>query len=85
MKSGMPAMVTVFASSDWADVTMAKLLLEAETIPFVTEGEGVQDLFGLGRTLGAFNPLTGPVQIRVEAPDADAALEALLDLRQGST
>jgi hypothetical protein len=76
--------VTVFASSNPTAVIMAKLLLNAEQIRFVAEGEGVQDLFGFGRALGSFNPITGPVQLRVTAENAPRALEALRDLREAS-
>ena len=74
--------VTVFASSNPTSVIMAKLLLEAEGIRFVVEGEGVQDFFGLGRLGGGFNPFTGPVQLRVASENVPAALEALQELRE---
>ena len=73
-------LVTVFASGDVSEVMMAKLLLDAEEIRYVVEGEGVQDLFGLGRTFGGFNPVTGPVQLRVSSQNAKRALEALVEL-----
>ncbi len=73
-------MVTVFEGGDWAELAVAKMLLDAEKIPFVTQGEGVQDLFGLGRVIGGFNQITGPVQLRVREEDADRAREVLLEL-----
>ena len=76
-----PDVVTVFASSNNADVITAKLLLEAERIPFEVDGELVQDMFALGRTFGPFNALVGPVQIRVAAEHAERALESLSELR----
>lgn len=79
---GPSGVVTVFASSNPASVIMAKLLLEAEDIRFVVEGEGVQDFFGLGRLGGGFNPFTGPVQLRVASENADAAVDALRELRE---
>jgi len=75
------SVVTVFTSRNAGDLIMAKLLLEAEGIRFVTEGEGVQDLFGLGRSFGGYNPITGPVQLRVTPEDAPLALEVLGELR----
>jgi hypothetical protein len=75
--------VTVFVSGDPATVIMAKLALEGEGIRFIAEGEGVQDLIGLGRALGGFNPITGGVQLRVASENAERALEALRDLREG--
>ena len=76
------SVVTVFASSNVGDLVMAKMLLEAEGIRFVTEGEGVQDLFGFGRTVGGYNPVTGPAQLRVTPEDAPKALEILRELRE---
>ena len=73
----MTGTVTVFASSDPAEVLTAKMILDAEEIRYVVEGEGVQDLFGFGRALGPFNPITGPVQLRVAKENAERALEAL--------
>jgi hypothetical protein len=61
-------------------------MLEANEIPFVVEGEGVQDLFGIGRLTGGNNFITGPVQIRVRAEDAERArevLEEMLDAEEG--
>lgn len=75
------ASVVVFASSDWAEVTMAKLLLDGEGIRYVAQGEGVQDLFAFGR-VGGFNGFTGPVQLRVTSAAASLALEVLRELRQ---
>jgi hypothetical protein len=73
--------VTVLASSNPASVIMAKLLLEAEGIRFVTEGEGVQDFFGIGRLDGGYNPFTGPVQLRVASENVFLALDALRAFR----
>jgi hypothetical protein len=70
-------LVTVFASGDPTRVAVAKLVLRAEGIPFIIKGEGVQDLFGLGRLFGDLNLVTGPVQIQVRQEDAALALEAL--------
>jgi len=70
-------LVTVFASGDPAELAVAKLVLEAERIPFITLGEGVQDLFGWGRLLGPLNLVTGPVRLQVREQDAARALEAL--------
>lgn len=70
-------LVTVFASGDPTELAVAKIVLGAERIPFVTKGEGVQDLFGFGRLFGNLNLVTGPVQIQVREQDAARALEAL--------
>lgn len=61
-------------------LALAKGALEADEIPFVTQGEGVQDLIGLGRFPGGYNVATGPVRILVDAADAERARDALADL-----
>jgi hypothetical protein len=71
-------LVTVLAIADPGLVAIAKSLLQAAEIPFVVEGEAIQELFGLGRL--SFNPLTGPVLLRVAPRDADDARAALADL-----
>lgn len=75
-------MITVFEGGNWAELAVAKMLLEAEEIAFVTQGEGVQDLFGIGRAVGSFNQITGPVQLRVREEDVDRAREALRELEE---
>ncbi|HEY3935154.1 MAG TPA: DUF2007 domain-containing protein [Gemmatimonadales bacterium] len=76
--------ITVFTSSDPAEVIVAKLLLDAAGIPYVAAGEGVQDLIGYGRAFGGFNPITGPVQIRVAEENVEAAVDTLRDVRDGA-
>jgi hypothetical protein len=73
-------LVTVFASGDSAKIIVAKMLLEASEIPFVVVGDGLQDLFGIGRLTGGTNFITGPVQIRVIDADAEDALDVLADM-----
>jgi hypothetical protein len=73
-------LVTVFASGDSAKILVAKMLLEASEIPFVVVGDGLQDLFGIGRLTGGTNFITGPVQIRVIDADAEDALDVLADM-----
>lgn len=69
--------MTVFQAGNAIALALAKAALESEGIPFVTQGEGVQDLIGLGRLPGGFNVATGPVRIHVRAGDADRALAVL--------
>lgn len=79
--SDLPAprlqLVTVFASGDPTRVAVAKLVLQSEGIPFISMGEGVQDLFGVGRLFGGLNLVTGPVRIQVREQDAALALQLL--------
>ncbi|MFN2370593.1 MAG: DUF2007 domain-containing protein [Candidatus Krumholzibacteriia bacterium] len=72
-------LVTVLATSDLGLIDIAEGLLEGAGILFLAKGEGVQDLFGLGR-LTAVNPITGPVEIQVNAADAESARQLLEDL-----
>jgi hypothetical protein len=71
--------VTVLETSDPALLAVAKSLLEEAGIPFYAKGEGLQDLFALGRLTGV-NPVSGPVEIQVSAEDAAEARALLIDL-----
>jgi hypothetical protein len=75
-----PELVTVFQTGNPIALALAKGALESAGIPFVSEGEGLQDLIGLGRFPGGFNVATGPVKIHVDMRDADAARELLADI-----
>ena len=75
-----PELVTVFQTGNPIALALAKGALESAGIPFVSEGEGLQDLIGLGRFPGGFNVATGPVKIHVDTRDAEAAREALADV-----
>jgi len=70
---------TVLATNDAGMIDIAESLLEGAGIPYLAKGEGVQDLFGLGR-LTAVNPITGPVEIQVNAADAASARRLLAEL-----
>lgn len=68
--------VAVLRSTELAEVLVAKSVLQAHGIPFEVRNELLQDLLA-PRFIGGFNPLTGPMEIRVPsafAPDARAAL-----------
>lgn len=73
----MSELVTVFQTGNPMALALAKGALESAGIPFVSEGEGLQDLIGLGRFPGGFNVATGPVKIHVDMRDAEAAKEVL--------
>ena len=70
-------LVTVFRSGNPVLIAVAKVALDAERIRYVVEGEGVQDLIGMGRFPGGYNVLTGPVRIQVAVENAEQAREAL--------
>ena len=73
-------MVTVFESADAALLAMAKAALEGAGIRFVAEGEGIQDLFGMGRLFSGYNLITGAPRIRVTAENAERARQILIEL-----
>jgi putative signal transducing protein len=75
-----PGLVTVFETGNPIALALAKGALEAEGIPFVIQGEGLQDLIGLGRFPGGFNVAAGPVKIHVDIRDAELARDVLADL-----
>ena len=68
---------TTFQSSDPVVLMTAKALLEQAGIPFVTRGEGTQDLFGLGRLGTGFNLVIGPTELQVPAERKQEAEELL--------
>lgn len=74
-------LVTVFVTGDPAVVALAKSFLQSADIEFMTRGEGIQNLFGIGNLgVGGFNPITGPVEFLVAAEDADDARKLLEEL-----
>jgi len=75
-----PELITVFQTANPVALALAKAALESEGIPFVTQGEGLQDLIGLGRFPGGFNVAAGPVRIHVDIRDAESAKEVLADI-----
>jgi hypothetical protein len=73
--------VTVFESADPALFAMARAALDGAGIRYVAQGEGVQDLFGLGRLGTGYSLVTGPPRIRVMSEDAARARELLIEER----
>jgi hypothetical protein len=73
-------LVTVFESGDPALIALARSLLDSAEIPFITKGDGLQDLFGWGRMPGGFNLVVGPVQFQVNQADTEEAGVLLEDL-----
>lgn len=66
-------LVTVFETGDPGLLALAHSILDEAEIPYLTLGEGVQDLFGVGRLGTGFSILTGPVQLQVDrGQEADA-------------
>jgi putative signal transducing protein len=69
-------LVPVLATGDAGVIAFAKSLLEAEEIDYFVRGDGLQDLFGLGRMTG-FSFAMGPAEFLVRSDDADRARELL--------
>jgi hypothetical protein len=69
-------LVQIYAGSNPAVLPLVESLLDEAGIEFMKKFEGIQDLFALGRVLGA-NPITGPVQFWVRADDEEQARELL--------
>ena len=69
-------LVPVLATGDAGVIAVAQSLLEAEKIDFFVRGDGLQDLFGLGRMTG-FSFAMGPAEFLVRAEDADRARDLL--------
>jgi len=68
-------LVNVLDLTDAGLVGLAKSLLDEADIPAMIRGNGIQDLFGLGRI--TFNPLIGAVKVLVRRQDANEAREVL--------
>lgn len=69
--------VTVLRACSAGQVAVAKSILDEAGIHYIAKGEGVQDLFGVGRMGGGYNYVTGPVEIQVRKNDESEALDLL--------
>jgi hypothetical protein len=76
-------LVSVFETGNPSLVSVAKSLLDSAGIPFVTRGEALQDLFGLGRFPASMSLIAGPVVFQVGQADAEDAAALLNDLKSG--
>jgi len=72
-------LVCVLTTGNPALIAIAKSLLEGESIDYFIKGEGLQDLFGLGRVTN-FSFAMGAPEFWVRADDADGARLLLADL-----
>ncbi len=70
-------LVTVLETGDGFLLARAKAILDEAQIPFLVKGEGLQDLFGLGRIGAGYNQVVGPVLVQVPRGDEAAARELL--------
>ncbi|MBV6479952.1 MAG: hypothetical protein HGGPFJEG_02758 [Ignavibacteria bacterium] len=74
-------LVTVFETGNEAVVAVVKSILDEAKIRYLAQGEGVQDLFGVGVIGTGFNPITGPVEFKVMPEDEEYARELLKDIK----
>lgn len=75
-------LVPVFETGNEAIVAVVKSILDEAQIRYLVEGEGVQDLFGVGVIGTGFNPITGPVVFKVMPEDEAYAKELLKDVNE---
>ncbi|MBL8006174.1 MAG: hypothetical protein JNJ56_01475 [Ignavibacteria bacterium] len=73
-------LVTVFETGNEAVISVVKSVLDEAQIRYLAQGEGVQDLFGVGVLGTGFNPVTGPVVFKVMPEDEVYARELLKDI-----
>jgi hypothetical protein len=83
MSEREPKMVSILKTGNAVELTIVRSLFQSAEIPFTIRGDGVQDLFALGR-LGGFNPLTGPAIVEVPEDYADDARALLASHTEGS-
>jgi len=75
------SLVPVFESGNEAVIAVVKSMLDEAKIKYLIEGEGVQDLFGVGVIGTGFNPITGPAVFKVLPEDEDYSKELLKDVK----
>jgi hypothetical protein len=72
-------LVSVFSTGDAGLIALAHSLLDGEKIDYLVRGDGLQDLFGLGRMTG-YSYAMGTAAFWVRTEDADTARVLLQDL-----
>jgi putative signal transducing protein len=72
-------LVPVFTTGDPGLIAIARSLLDGEKIDYFVRGEGLQDLFGLGRAT-SYSFAMGPAEFWVRDEDAENARVLLQDL-----
>ncbi|MDP6778018.1 MAG: DUF2007 domain-containing protein [Candidatus Latescibacteria bacterium] len=73
------AFVKVLSVGDPFRIALAKSLLDEAGIPYLSQGEPLQEMIGAGR-FGGYNIAVGPIEIFVDAENADKARALLEDL-----
>jgi len=78
------SLVTVFKSGHEGLIALAKSILDEANIEYLIKNEGVQDLIGIGVFGTGFNPITGPVEIKVLPEFEEEANELLKGLEEST-
>ncbi len=76
------SVVPIFETGNEAVVAVVKSILDEANIKYLVEGEGVENLFGIGVIGTGFNPITGPVVFKVMPEDEAYAKELLKDVKE---
>jgi len=71
----------VLSSGDILTLGLAKSILEGAAVPYVVEGETLQDLVKPGRIGLGFNQVAGPAELCVPGEQVEEAVELLRHLR----
>lgn len=74
------SLVTVLSTGSKGLIAVASSILEGAGIEFRILGDGIQDLFALGRLGVGYNPVLGSCEIKVHPDDAGEASVLLSDL-----
>ena len=81
---GSLEVTTVYETGSLALFGLAKALLEAAGIPFLSKNDLGTDLVGGLRFGGMPSLVTGPMQLQVRRDDASVARELLADIQEGT-
>ena len=83
-KADHERLVTVYETGHEGIVALVKSIFDEAGIKYLAEGEGVQDLFGVGVLGTGFNPITGPVKFKVMPEDVTYAKDLLKDIMESN-
>lgn len=81
-KEDRERLVPIFETGNEAIIALVKSLLDEANIKYLVEGEGVENLIGVGVIGTGFNPVTGPVVFKVMPEDAEFAQKILKDVKE---
>jgi len=74
------ALVTILETGNQFLIARVKSILDEAGIPYLAKGEGLQDLFGLGRIGAGYNQIVGPVQLQVRNDQEQLARRLLEEI-----